>query len=387
VIRSIRWVIFCRVVDHFGDAGFSLRLARALTKPPHQGADLQMSSEVLLVIDRVDLTLAMGADEVEGLTVLDWNQAVQTWARNGVPDEHRAHVLIEAFACDIPQVFRSTLTPSVCWITLDYLATEPWADSVHGLLSPLPRNAATSVPSLKNQPMVRRWVIPGFSKDTGGLVHDSWRHLSIDERDQWRSKLTGLKGKALRECFLVMGFGYSDAPWADLHAALRKKLPAGFSSYRILQPETIRSIEPSAAKALPLSHAEFDAVLQACDLNCVRGEDSFVRAHWASAGPWRIPFVWQPYRQEALGHADKLAGWMHQVLATDELMPWRKFHLQWNGLRPAGSPTQSRPKAAGGFDWPEICLHWTQIQDQLHKSCLGLAGRPALETTLWRLAI
>jgi uncharacterized repeat protein (TIGR03837 family) len=387
-MRRIRWVIFCRVVDHYGDAGFSLRLARALTAPVDDDRHGQaLRSEVLLVIDRVDLVHAMGASRVAGLTVLDWHQAVQEWSRHGVPQECRADVLIEAFACEVPQVFRDALSPSVCWITLDYLATEPWADSVHGLPSPLPavKEVSDSVAAPSAQSLVRRWVVPGFSRFTGGLVHESWRHLSALERDQWRSRLTGLSGRALRECFLVLGFGYPDAPWANLQATLQKNLPSGFTSYKILKPEEMADLQcpgdkfkraKGRAKALPLNHAEFDAVLQACDLNCVRGEDSFVRAHWASAGPWRVPFVWQPYRQEALGHADKLAGWMNHLLKGKGMRSWREFHERWNRLLPGQD-----------LQWPGLCQDWPRIQDELHQSCARLAQEPALENTLWRMAL
>ncbi len=46
-------------------------------------------------------------------------------------------------------------------------------------------------------------------------------------------------------------------------------------------------------------------MLWACDLNFVRGEDSFVRAQWAAR-----PMVWHIYPQDEEAHHDKLDAWL-----------------------------------------------------------------------------
>ena len=46
---------------------------------------------------------------------------------------------------------------------------------------------------------------------------------------------------------------------------------------------------------------DFDRLLWRCDINFVRGEDSFLRAQWAGQ-----PFVWQIYPQQEQAHLDKL---------------------------------------------------------------------------------
>ena len=38
------------------------------------------------------------------------------------------------------------------------------------------------------------------------------------------------------------------------------------------------------------------------DLNIVRGEDSFVTAHFAASSRWKIPFLWQPYLEHNFNH-------------------------------------------------------------------------------------
>ena len=55
---------------------------------------------------------------------------------------------------------------------------------------------------------------------------------------------------------------------------------------------------------------EYDRLLWHCDVNFVRGEDSFVRAQWAAR-----PFVWQPYQQADDAHLDKLEAFLARYVA------------------------------------------------------------------------
>ena len=347
--RSI--AIFCRIVDYFGDAGFCWRLSVALR---------QMGvARVLLVIDRLNILDELrGSHRVAGLEVLPWNVWADRWERDGVPQEHCVDAVIEAFACDPPQAFLRAQPAHAAWLTLDYLATEPWADGVHGRPSPSP---ALAHPAARG----RRWFVPGFSQATGGLLHGSWRHIDARQRAQWRGRLAGRD--VGEDTFLVMAFGYADAPWDALRRCLQQQLPAGFSSFAFWRPTGVQFPQP-----------EFDQILQACDLNFVRGEDSFVRAHWASAGPWQVPFVWQPYRQQELAHGHKLAGWMHQILQHPDLAPLADLHWAWNGLRPAASHQDVQLDRA----WRSLAGRFQAARTQQHRACLHLAGRQSLESRL-----
>ena len=85
------------------------------------------------------------------------------------------------------------------------------------------------------------------------------------------------------------------------------------------------------AVALPLlGQADFDRLLWSCDLNLVRGEDSFVRAIWAGA-----PFVWQPYVQDDGAHRAKLDAFLDRYLAARRLADGllRSAFARWNGDR------------------------------------------------------
>lgn len=85
-----------------------------------------------------------------------------------------------------------------------------------------------------------------------------------------------------------------------------------------------------------LSQADYDHLLWACDLNFVRGEDSWIRAIWAGK-----PFVWQPYIQDDDTHIQKLKAFLEAYLhdATQEVKSaLHNAHLAWS--QPENPQTQ-----------------------------------------------
>jgi len=143
-----------------------------------------------------------------------------------------------------------------------------------------------------------------------------------------------------------MAFGYPDAPWDELRQAFQSHgLPSGFKQAVFWHP-----------KGLEVTQDEFDIALQACDLNFVRGEDSFVRAHWAAASRWQVPFVWQPYRQDDNAHADKLNGWLTTVGELD--LHYKRFSHEFNGLGTGDGPLKS---------WHGVLSAWDPIRAQLNQ--------------------
>ncbi len=77
-----------------------------------------------------------------------------------------------------------------------------------------------------------------------------------------------------------------------------------------------------------LSQQDYDRLLWSCELNIVRGEDSFVRAQWAGR-----PFLWHIYAQPENTHLHKLDAFLK--LYTQGLTPAAKNALQtqwraWN---------------------------------------------------------
>ena len=91
------------------------------------------------------------------------------------------------------------------------------------------------------------------------------------------------------------------------------------------------------AQGLPfVEQREYDRLLWLCDLNLVRGEDSFVRAQWAAR-----PFVWHIYPQDDCAHLDKLRAFLALYAAelpAASAAALTDFWLAWNhgvGIEPA----------------------------------------------------
>ena len=110
-----------------------------------------------------------------------------------------------------------------------------------------------------------------------------------------------------------------------------------------------------------LTQTEYDHLLWSCDLNLVRGEDSFVRAQWAGK-----PFLWQVYPQNDRAHVAKLAAFQRRFLASasPDLAPLlRSAAESWNGVSrvasPAGqSPRVTLPPPGRWPDWQDHCRAW-----------------------------
>ena len=87
----------------------------------------------------------------------------------------------------------------------------------------------------------------------------------------------------------------------------------------------------------------YDKLLWACDLNFVRGEDSFVRAQWAGQ-----PFVWHIYPQDENLHHKKLRAFLQRY--APGLPALADFSLRWNGAM-----------SASESDWPAL---WSALFDE-----------------------
>jgi hypothetical protein len=361
--------IFCTVVDNYGDAGVCLRLARHYAR---KGA------QTTLVIDKPELIDQM---------MPNWRQEPCLSVRTNAPDpqsclmdpsqSHRPTAsdepfeltVIEAFQFDAPQDYRIALEElhasgaTIQRIALDYLATEPWAASHQGLMSPdldvkrtLADRGLTVDPT--GPAATRKWFAPSFDRQGFPLIHDDFIEASPRQRLQMRARL----GASQEDDFLVMAFGYPDAPWDVLKQAIYTHgLPPGFQRAVFWYP-----------KGLELTQDEFDVALQACDLNFVRGEDSFVRAHWAAAGRWQVPFVWQPYRQDGQAHADKLRAWLAQLGRLNQVgdppsqvTSIGSLTLRFNGLGTEQSLAET---------WRDTLFTWRDLKVALRGCCAGLAS-------------
>jgi len=294
----MRWDVFCRVVDNYGDAAVCWRLARQLAH--------EHGASVRLWIDR-PATLAKLHPEGGGVTVLPW----QADTDFGEP----ADVAVDAFDAGLPDAYAARMGARSLWIKLEYLSAEPWVAQHHGLPSPHP-----------TLPVRRYFFFPGFSEGTGGLLreHDLfarrdafsaaafWRGLGFEppQADATTVSFFGYENPAASALLRAWASGPAPVVLAVTECPLRAAVEA-FGAQGRLQ-----------LRYLPfLPQARYDELLWSCDWNFVRGEDSFVRAQWAAH-----PFVWQIYPQKDDAHRAKLEAFL--ALYGDEAGAlWRA----WNG--------------------------------------------------------
>jgi uncharacterized repeat protein (TIGR03837 family) len=325
---AYHWDLFCTVVDNYGDIGVCWRLARQLANE----YDLQ----VRLWVDDLAPLAKLCPDADAALTAQRIDEVeVRLWPQN-FPEVEAADVVIEAFACELPERYLSAMTKyqtkhqqAPVWINLEYLSAEDWVEGAHGLASPHPR-----------LPLTKHFFFPGFTAKTGGLIKEADYAKRAEAFDDaaFRTKL-GLPPQRSDELTISL-FGYENPAlpglldaWSLSSRPVRCLVPES----RLL-PEVQRCFaQPGAlmqrgnltVQVIPfLSQQDYDALLWLCDLNFVRGEDSFVRAQWAGK-----PFVWHIYPQADAAHLLKLNAFLDRYQAT--LSPTvataaRSFWSAWN---------------------------------------------------------
>lgn len=303
------WDIFCRVIDNYGDLGVCLRLARDLA---------QGGAQARLWSDDLSPLAWMQPEPVEGLSCRPW------------ADSERAEpgdVVVETFGCELPAAFVAAMAArpaKPAWINLEYLSAESYVERSHGLRSPQFSGPGAG--------LEKRFFYPGFNERTGGLLREPGLIEAVDAHDggAW----LGGRGWAPAPGERVLSlFAYPHAPLAAFLDAL------GPGWLLLLCPGAPQAELPpllrtgQRAIALPhLSQADYDRLLWSCDLNLVRGEDSFVRAQWAAR-----PMLWQIYFQDDGAHGPKLEAFLACSMA-DAPAPlrahWGALSRAWNGLAP-----------------------------------------------------
>lgn len=312
---QLHWDIFCRVIDNYGDIGICWRLARQLAA--------EHSRQVRLWVDDLG-SLQPLCPVVDPACERQWVQGVEIrhW-RDRFPAAPCAEVVIEAFACDLPEVYQQEMAKAErkpCWVNLEYLTAEAWAEEWHGMASPHP-----------TLPLTKYFFFPGFSRRSGGLLRESGL---LTERDAFLERVPP------RDHLEFSLFCYDTAPVGVLLDALAvlpkvsvihvppgKPLQAVTRHLGGTSPWQHGQVRIEAIPFLPLD--AYDRLLWQCDINFVRGEDSFVRAQWAGK-----PFVWQIYAQDEKAHLAKLAAFLDRYCASMDPDPARITHdlfAAWNG--------------------------------------------------------
>lgn len=297
-----RWDIFCKIVDNYGDIGVCWRLARQLRQEFHISIqlwidDLQTAKQLIPSLDTQART-----QTIDHISIEAWDK--ETHFSEAAP------VVIEAFGCELPETYLVAMRPETVWINLEYLSAENWVSEFHALHS-------------MQGKLTRHFFFPGFTKDTGGLLRE---HGLLEKRannDKLQSLLTQLNCEPDHKSIKVSLFSYPHAPIYRLLQAMATAsqpthcfIPATSILPAVLEffgspaclPGTTLQKQHLTITVLPfLSQADYDQLLAWCDINFVRGEDSWVRAIWAGN-----PFIWQPYLQSENTHIAKLDAFLER---------------------------------------------------------------------------
>ncbi|MES2584942.1 MAG: elongation factor P maturation arginine rhamnosyltransferase EarP [Pseudomonadota bacterium] len=360
------WDVFCRVIDNFGDLGVCWRLCADLATRGHR---------VRLWVDDASALQWMAPAAREGgwpgVQVLPWNLSYDTAYLASLP---AADVWIEGFGCEIaPEFIAHHVYPTGAtgqflvshpvWINLEYLSAESFVERSHGLPSPVMSGPAKG--------WTKHFFYPGFTGHTGGLLREpgllqrqqAFMHDAPNsgQRTAWLAQW-GIDATAGET--LVSLFCYEPAALPVLLAQLdalptpTRLLVAAGRGRAAVQGAIANGpvLDRLRITYLPtLTQQDFDHLLWACDLNCVRGEDSVVRALWAGK-----PLVWQIYPQDDAAHVHKLDAFLDMLDAGPRL---RAFHHAWNAQH---APTDTAPLPT--IDLPS----WSQTVQQTRQRLLQM---------------
>lgn len=323
------WDIFCRVIDNYGDIGVCWRLARQLANEHQQQVRLWVDDINSLIRIWPD-TRPLNQQHVAGVEVCHWSPKFANQPQ--VADR-----VIEAFACEIPATYvnamamKKTAGEPPIWINLDYLSAESWIEDCHRMPSTHPDTG-----------LRKTFFFPGFTPKTGGLLRE--RSL-INTRNAFQAApwLESMGIKPRPDALLVSLFAYENPAistlleaWANSTTPVHCLIPNGkiltSINHAIGQKLNTGDLHQEGNLCLQVipfvTQTQYDQLLWACDINFIRGEDSFVRAQWAGK-----PMLWHIYPQDEDTHIVKLNAFLdiytqQAPVALREAL--RESWLAWN---------------------------------------------------------
>ncbi len=393
-MKQSRWDIFCNVIDNFGDIGVCWRLARQLASEGGGNRRVRLwidqPDRLQALCPAFDLERAHTEHEqfVQGLFVRSWPPDFPI-----LSDDEVADIVIEAFACTLPEAYLSAMArreKKPRWINLEYLSAESWVANCHQGRSPHPK-----------LPLTRHFFFPGFEATTGGLLREPGL---FERRDHWRvlhslaeqGQQLGLPDKDMADesSLKVSLFAYPNPVlpvllqcWVEGQQSVHCLVPEGLALSQIRKLPDFSALTQGkpmrrgrlTLHALPfVPQEDFDLLLWHCDLNFVRGEDSLVRAQWAAR-----PMIWHIYPQEEAAHLAKLKAFLEHYTASLDEAPARAlydFWEMWNAEYATNSPEKEKVRAR----WQAFSDHLPRIRAHTEDWCTRLSRQEDLATQLIR---
>lgn len=383
-----RWDVFCRVVDNFGDVGVAWRLSRQLAREHGKRTRLWLDDLTVLARLRPEIDAALESQQLEGVEVARLHELFDA---GDVAD-----VVVETFGCEAPEAYMLAMAARAHrprWINLDYLSAEEWVEGSHALPSPHPR-----------LPLTKHYFFPGFTAKTGGLLRE---HRVLNRRDEFQADAgaqaafwTSLVGKPPpTDALRVSLFGYAGAPFEALARSCMQHpgpvwliAPEGAASAALrtfaspLHDVTRRNSHAASRRREMevflvdfLTQDRYDQLLWACDVNFVRGEDSFVRAQWAAR-----PFVWNIYPTDDGAHWVKMAAFLARYTEGLERSHAGAVTGLWEAWNRLGEEEQEggRTPPSVGDAWAAFSSRRQVLEDHTRAWTAQLASRRGLAEAL-----
>lgn len=315
-----RWDIFCSILDNYGDIGVCWRLARQLAHEHDVYIrlwidDLNTAKKLI-----APLQPQLARQTIDNVEIAHWDTPFADISPHNV-----GNVVVEAFGCTLPQNFIAAMAQTrPIWLNLEYLSAEHWVEDYH------------LQPSIHPQTGLKKtFFMPGFIPATGGLLREA--HL-LKTRDDWHTSrqasafLQSFSAKKIPSNTINISiFCYPQAPILPFLHSLATTAQTPINVF-ITRMDTLPPLESLAPNPhlnivhLPfLSAQDYDRLLWSCDINIVRGEDSWIRALWSGK-----PFIWQPYIQQDGAHWKKLAAFLAQYGDIDDTEIFKKLSLAWS---------------------------------------------------------
>lgn len=305
-----------------------------LARDHHQVVRLWIDDLISFACIAPEINPGIPRQYVQGIEVCHWQPVF--------PEVEPADVVIEAFACELPDAYIAAMLQKKkqpVWINLEYLSAELWVAHYHGLPSPHPRF-----------PLTKTFFFPGFLPGTGGLLREknliaqrAAFNAAAEHAFLHRKGLPARKSNEIR----ISLFCYDTAPVGMLIQILSASsipilliVPQGRVADRVAailghaSSQAVKWIQHArlTVQIIPfMEQADYDRLLWSCEINFVRGEDSFVRAQWATN-----LFVWNIYPQAEGAHWQKLNAFL-DLYAADMPIEManavREMWIFWNGGR------------------------------------------------------
>lgn len=344
--------VFCTVINNFGDIGVCWRLARQLVS--EHGWQVRIFVDNLRAFQKLHPTLHIDKpwQIVDGVIIEHWHKPSY-----GGTNLQPADVVIETFACKLPSVYIAAMAKrerKPIWLNLEYLSGEDWVPNFHLRPSPHP-----------HYPLVKTFFFPGLGPGTGGVLKEcnlDRRRVAFEtspakQADWWQHTI----GQALPtgNYTIISLFAYKNSvvdalfeQWCDSAIPIILLVPENHISNAVARFFGLPSFsafthaQRGSVTAYSVAFTDqhnYDILLWASDFNFVRGEDSFVRAQWATR-----PFVWHIYPQTNNAHLSKLDAALvryTRTLPTNARNSLIRFWHAWNG--------------DGVLDWADFAQHQT----------------------------